>query len=46
MTRRTFFSLYINDIIDDNASEIRLFAGDCVCYRQIQGIELESSILV
>ena len=31
--------LYINDIIDDIDSEIRLFADDCVCYRQIQGIE-------
>ena len=29
------FSLYINDIMDDIDSEIRLFADDCVCYRQI-----------
>ena len=33
------FSLYINDIIDDIDSEIRLFADDCVCYRQIHDIE-------
>ena len=33
------FSVYINDIIDDIDSEIRLFADDCVFYRQIQGIE-------
>ena len=33
------FSLYINDIMDDIDSEIRLFADDRVCYRQIHGIE-------
>ena len=27
------FSLYINDISSDIESEIRLFANDCVCYR-------------
>ena len=31
------FSLYINDIMVDIDSEIRLFADDCVCYRQIHG---------
>ena len=29
------FSLHINDIISDIESEIRLFANDCVCYREI-----------
>ena len=29
------FSLYINDISSDTESEIRLFADDCVCYREI-----------
>ena len=33
------FSLYINDIIVDIDSEIRLFADDCVCYRQIHSLE-------
>ena len=33
------FSLYINDIMVDKDSEIRLFADDCVCYRQIHSIE-------
>ena len=28
------FSLYINDILSDIESEIRLFADDCVCYRK------------
>ena len=28
------FSLYINDISSDIESEIRLFADDCVCYRE------------
>ena len=31
------FSLYINDITTDIDSEIRLFADDCVCYREIKG---------
>ena len=31
------FSLYINAIITDIDSEIRLFADDCVCYREIKG---------
>ena len=30
------FSLYINDILSDTESEIRLFAADCVCYREIK----------
>ena len=33
------FSLYINDITTDNESETRLFADDCVCYREIKGTE-------
>ena len=33
------FSLYINDISADVESEIRLFADDCVCYREIKEIE-------
>ena len=34
------FSLHINDIImSDIESEIRLFADDCVCYREIKDIE-------
>ena len=30
------FSLYINDISSDIESEIRPFADDCVCYREIK----------
>ena len=33
------FSLYINDISSDNESEIRLFADDCVCYREMKDEE-------
>ena len=33
------FSLYINDISSDIGSEIRLFANDCVCYREIKDEE-------
>ena len=33
------FSLYINDITTDIDSEIRLFADDCVCYRETKGLE-------
>ena len=33
------FSLYINDISVDIESEIRLFADDCVCYREIKNEE-------
>ena len=32
-------SLYINDILSDIESEIRLFADDCVCYREIKDEE-------
>ena len=33
------FSLHINDITSEIESEIRLFADDCVCYREIKDIE-------
>ena len=33
------FSLHINDITTDIESEIRLFADDCVCYREIENVE-------
>ena len=33
------FSLYINDVTTNIDSEIRLFADDCVGYREIKGIE-------
>ena len=33
------FSLYINDISSDIESEIRFFADDCVCYREIKDEE-------
>ena len=33
------FSLHINDIMSDIESEIRLFADDCVCYREIKDIK-------
>ena len=33
------FSLYINDISVDIKSEIRLFADNCVCYREIKNEE-------
>ena len=33
------FSLYINDISSDIESERRLFADDCVCYREIKDEE-------
>ena len=39
-----FFSLYINDIMVEIESEIRLFADDSVCYRQIESIENESKL--
>ena len=32
-------SLYINDISTDFDSEIRLFADDCVCYREIKATD-------
>ena len=34
-----WFSLHINDIMSDIESEIRLFADDCVCYREIKDME-------
>ena len=33
------FSLHINDITSDIESEIRLFADDCACYREIKNVE-------
>ena len=33
------FSLYMNNISTDIDSEIRLFADDCVCYREIRDTE-------
>ena len=33
------FSLYINDISSDIETEIRLFADECVCYREIKAEE-------
>ena len=33
------FLLHINDITSDIESEIRLFADDCVCYREIKNVE-------
>ena len=33
------FNLYTNNIIVGIDSEIRLFADDCVCYRQIDSVE-------
>ena len=33
------FSLHINDITADIETEIRLFADDCVCYREINDKE-------
>ena len=35
------FSLYINDILSDTESEIRLCADDCVCYREIKDYETQ-----
>ena len=33
------FPLHINDITSDTESEIRLFADDCACYREIKDKE-------
>ena len=33
------FLLYINDITENIDSELRLFADDCVCYREIKDTE-------
>ena len=38
------FSLYINDISTDIDSGIRLFADDCVCYREIKDTEDTSKL--
>ena len=38
------FSLYINDIMVGIESEIRLFADDCVCYRQTDSTEDTSKL--
>ena len=38
------FFLYINDIMIGIEIEIRLFAIDCVCYRQIDSIEDTSKL--
>ena len=38
------FSLYVNDIMVGIESEIRLFADECVCYRQIDSIEDTSKL--
>ena len=38
------FSLYINDIMVGTKSEIRLFADDFVCYRQIDSTEDTSKL--
>ena len=37
--RPLLFSLHINNITADIGSEIRLFADDCVCYREIKDKE-------
>ena len=39
LLRPLLFSLHINDITSDIESEIRLFADDCVCYREIKNVE-------
>ena len=33
------FNVFINDIVDEIDSDIRLFADDCVCYRPIKSIQ-------
>ena len=38
-SRPLLFSLYINEISADIESGIRLFADDCVCYREIKNEE-------
>ena len=38
------FSLYVNYIVVGIESEIRLFADDCVCYRQIGSTEDTSKL--
>ena len=38
-SRTLLFSLHMKDITADIESEIRLFASDCVCYREIKDKE-------
>ena len=42
------FLVHISDIADDVTSNVRLFADDCVCYREINNeedcIELQKDI--
>ena len=33
------FSMYINDITEDIVSELKLFADDCICYREMKDTE-------
>ena len=33
------FSLYIDDITEDIDSELKLFADDCICYREMKDTE-------
>ena len=33
------FNIFINDMVDEVESEIRLFADDCVCYRPIANVQ-------
>ena len=33
------FNIFINDIVDEFKSEIRLFADDCVCYMPIENVQ-------
>ena len=39
VSHRELFSLNINDITADLEPQIRLFADDCVCYREIKDKE-------
>ena len=38
---RSFVFFFINDIMSDIESEIRLYADDCVCYREIKDMASE-----
>ena len=42
--RPLLFSLNINGITVDIESEIRLFADNCVCYREIDTLKLQMDI--
>ena len=33
------FNIFINEIVDEVESEIRVFADDCVCYRPIANVQ-------